>query len=74
MKKKFIKFLKRKRVYTKFMRNFYNVSQNSKGFDDYCETTMPLSYVSCAFIWDMTPEEWKFWNSVDENWKKLLKP
>ena len=74
MKEKYVQFLKDEGVYEKFMHNFENDPDSSEeGFDGYCNSTAPYVYVSAAFMWNHTPEEWDFWSTINERWETHLK-
>ena len=74
MKERFIKFLKNKRLYSKFVRNFEERSTwTIIRFEKFVTTRKPSEYVIKAFYWDETPQGHQFWWDVETEWLKEIK-
>ena len=74
MKERFIKFLKNKRLYSKFVRNLEGRSVWAIiQFEKFVTTRKPSEYVIKAFIWYETPQGHQFWCDVETEWLKEIK-
>ena len=72
-KEKFIKFLRKHRILTKFKRNYSRYTcENKVTLDKFLNTTDCRDFVSGAFIWNETPEEHSYWYVVEGEWNKEL--
>lgn len=79
--KLFIRFLKEKNVWSKFMRAYISLPlQHNKDhlsyipkpiIFDYLSQTSPMSYLSLAFPWEMTSDGFKFWWCLNFDWLQL---
>lgn len=70
----FIRFLKDKRIYSKFMRNFRKAEGEKitfKEFKEYCKQhdLIPKMFILCPFTWADTKEGHSFWLKVHAQWK-----
>jgi len=73
MKDEFIKFLKSKRIFSKFERNLK--SDRDITFDEYSDSKSEeggIDLLISAFYWDQTPENYDFWDEIDEDWRKIV--
>ena len=71
IKAKFISFLYLNEIYPEFKRSLTESSWN-EGWKDLFEHHTEEKYVSDAFIWDGTQEDWHFWDNVDTLWLKEI--
>lgn len=69
---KFIKFLKSKKVYSKFVKNYKadSPARTIKGFVDECLITN-CKFIGGAFSWDKTPEGFGFWVEILNEWETI---
>ena len=66
----FFEFLDEHEALTAFLLNMEK-DKNPVKFSE-LNTFHPKMWVSCAFMWDETPENHKFWEQLDEEWCKLI--
>ena len=79
--KLFIAFLKKHKVYHKFLSNCfsnngYYVRMNSKNqmtVNDFIkyELNNTCQFINRAFLWDETNEGYKFWYKIFNEWEKI---
>lgn len=69
---KFIKFLKSKRAYSKFMKNF-KVPFSNKSIEEHIDLCLKgeNTFIGSAFKWDKTKEGWIFWGSISNEWETI---
>ena len=59
-------FLKKEDVWKQFKLNLTDDIESLKIYD-------PTEWVKGAFTWSITPEDFKFWNHLDDKWRARLK-
>jgi len=70
MKKEFIRFLKKKRMYSKFIKN-YKKRGSQYDIQDVVFNP-PCKYIIRAFEWGETPEGLQFWWDVETEWLEII--
>lgn len=73
MKKVFVRFLKDRRSYSAFVRN-YNSDRNFRTVNEYLsgDWVDRANLISSAFTWHLTDQGGKFWAELDRCWKAEL--
>jgi len=68
--KKLQRFLKDRRLYSEFLREFRRVwAKKGKNYlKEYCETTLRNNLISYAFIWNKTKRGHEFWSKINREW------
>jgi len=66
MWEEFIVFLKKHRVYKKYMSNLRESGQTV----EYMKAAPAVGLISWAFVWRKTPEGHEFWEGLDDIWCK----
>ncbi len=74
MEKEFIKFLKGKRLFTKYKsraKEYFYTGSNTHSFERVMErlADFPERFVVGGFTWDKTPEGRDFWLNISEEWE-----
>jgi hypothetical protein len=65
---KFIKFLKKRKAYSKFIRNFKNYRVIS--INEYLMSRIrSYDIIVCAFHWSTTDEGDRFWRNISNHWE-----
>lgn len=76
MKTEFIKFLKERRLYAKWVRNFKEVRRMGLQYERYDSVSKfldkcdPMKYVISGFWWYKSTEGGVFWEDVCKQWIK----
>ena len=70
MKEKFIKFLKSKRIYTRYIENLRNHQKTNKD-NEFFERIEYQNWIYSAFNW--AEDDLNFWSGIMEDWKELYK-
>lgn len=71
MKEKFIAFLKKRRVYKRFIANCKNLSFDEL-IEDNIKENSPKSIIGGGFIWSDSFEDHKYWDNINRSWLKEL--
>lgn len=66
----FVEFLRIKRCLTQFR---YHIRNRSDFFVSFASVFNPLFYLQHGFAWISTPEGFKFWSDLNEEWIEYLK-
>lgn len=75
----FWKFLKDINAYDCFIENLYNYDNHPLEYKDwnsvdtYCFDIKPDFLISKSFYWSYTYEGWEYWDSIHNEWIKILK-
>lgn len=72
MKKEFIKFLKSKRLFSKFRREFEKDNWNND-LSVFFRIEDAEDYIDLAFIWTHTENGRRYWIDISDQWQKHLK-
>ena len=67
MKEKFIQFLKDNGALEKFKDNC------DFPFAKYLKNHLNCGIISHAFSWDNSEEGWRYWNDIDNKWRRICK-
>jgi len=70
MEEKLINFLKRKRVYKKFIRNMGNdtIPEIIITVEGAMKEGIRSTPIQAAFVWARTPEGVRFWGDINNEW------
>lgn len=76
IKQDFINFLKTRRLYSAFQRNFVNYRlspPSDKPFSFIKKNALiyPETMIERAFIWHITPKGINFWGDISKEWKEF---
>jgi hypothetical protein len=68
--KKLQRFLKDRRLYSEFMREFRGgwAEKGKTYLKEYCETIPQRGLISCAFPWDYSKRGYEFWSKINQEW------
>jgi len=77
----FVKFLKNEQIYDIFIENFYNekimtffrLKNKNKSLENYIENVDIYKLMTYAFNWRYSPQDYGFWNNIDNRWMKYVK-
>ena len=70
--KEFIRFLMMNNIYGKYVLNYANAPDHWK-HSYHFEGDTPKELSINAFLWDQTPEGYKYWKTIDKMWRSKLK-
>ena len=70
--KELVAFLKKHKVYRKFIKNFKNGHFDIENLENFCIRKSQEDYFEAVFIWENTNEGHYFWNKLDLKWKGSL--
>jgi len=69
----FKKFLIDNNIYDEFIYEFNNYYRNQNSdMKEFIESSNFISYISNAFSWGNTNKGFKYWDTLNKKWKKLL--
>ena len=70
--KKLQRFLKDRRLYSEFMREFRRAwsEEGNNYFKEFCETTPRENLIAYAFYWFKTKRGHEFWDKINREWLK----
>ena len=72
MKNKLERFLKDRRLYAEFVREFRRVwaEKGENYLEEFCETTPRENLIAYAFYWFKTKRGHEFWDKINREWLK----
>ena len=71
MKKQFFEFLKKNRVYRKWVEKYKG--NHAIKYNIWLSQTPPKIFISGAFTWDKQIEGYKYWSDLHEKWLTEIK-
>ena len=71
-KDEFIEFLKEKRLWSKFKKEFNNGDNIDKYLDYRLLGGKQDSFVIGAFYWEQSEDGRAYWNNIDKQWRRYL--
>ena len=70
MQKELIKFLKSKRRFSEYKREFNKYRGGDLSL--FFEITPPIDWIISAFTWDETSAGYYFWESINNKWTEII--
>lgn len=70
--RKFEQFLKSHHAYAAYLTEFAEIDR-SAGLCEWLLTRNPNRYITAAFTWSRTEQDFDYWQAMDIQWQHILK-
>lgn len=70
--KKFEEFLEANKAFDEFIGEVMANPTGVESLETVYDNTSPVSYISCAFTWFISPQGGHYWHELENKWHKTL--